>query len=48
MNLAHDADAFTDNGVVGDPTAGDAARGEELLTLASDALCALAVAVVDR
>jgi creatinine amidohydrolase len=48
VNLAHDADAFTDNGVVGDPTAGDAARGEELLTLASDALCALAVAVVDR
>jgi len=48
VNLAHDVDAFTDNGVVGDPTAGDAARGEELLTLASDALCALAVAVVDR
>jgi len=48
VNLAHDVDAFTDNGVVGDPTAGDAARGEELLTLASDALCALAVAVADR
>ena len=48
VNLAHDADAFTDNGVVGDPTEGDAARGEELLALASDALCALAVAVVDR
>jgi len=48
VNLAHDADAFTDNGVVGDPTAGDAARGEELLALASDALCALAVAVVGR
>ena len=48
VNLAHDVDAFSDNGVVGDPTAGDAARGEELLTLASDALCALAVAVVDR
>jgi creatinine amidohydrolase len=48
VNLAHDADAFTDNGVVGDPTGGDAARGQELLALASEALCALAVAVVDR
>jgi creatinine amidohydrolase len=48
VNLAHDADAFTDNGVVGDPTAGDAARGQELLSLASEALCTLAVAVVDR
>jgi len=48
VNLAHDADAFTDNGVVGDPTAGDAGRGEELLALASDALCALAVAIVGR
>ena len=48
VNLAHDADAFTDNGVVGDPTAGDAARGQELLALASEALCTLAVAVVDR
>ena len=48
MNLAHDADAFTDNGVVGDPTGGDAARGQELLALASEALCTLAVAVVDR
>ena len=48
VNLAHDADAFTDNGVVGDPAEGDAARGEELVALASEALCALAVAVVDR
>jgi len=48
VNLAHDADAFTDNGVVGDPTGGDAARGQELLGLASEALCTLAVAVVDR
>ena len=48
VNLAHDADAFTDNGVVGDPGAGDADRGEVLLDLATDALAELAGAVVDR
>lgn len=48
VNLAHDSDEFTENGVVGDPTAGDAERGEELLTLASDALAELAAAVVER
>jgi creatinine amidohydrolase len=48
VNLAHDSDAFTDNGVVGDPAAGDAERGEALLDLASDALAELAAAVVDR
>ena len=48
VNLAHDSDEFSDNGVVGDPTAGDAERGEVLLDLASDALAELAVAVVDR
>ncbi|WP_235271523.1 creatininase family protein [Halorubrum saccharovorum] len=48
MNLAHDSDEFTDNGVVGDPSAGDAERGEELLDLASDALAELAAAVVER
>ena len=48
VNLAHDSDEFTANGVVGDPTAGDAERGEELLGLASDALAELAGAVVDR
>ncbi|WP_256402906.1 creatininase family protein [Halorubrum salinum] len=48
VNLAHDSDEFTDNGVVGDPSAGDAARGEELLDRASDALAELAGAVVDR
>ncbi|GAB3703083.1 creatininase family protein [Halorubrum pallidum] len=48
VNLAHDSDEFTDNGVVGDPSAGDAARGEELLDRAGDALADLATAVVDR
>ncbi len=48
VNLAHDSDEFTGNGVVGDPTAGDAERGEELLELASDALAELAAEVVDR
>jgi len=48
VNLAHDSDEFTGNGVVGDPSAGDAARGEELLDLASDALAELAAAVVER
>ena len=48
VNLAHDSDAFTENGVVGDPTAGDADRGRELLALASDALAELLAAVVAR
>ncbi|PAU85514.1 creatininase [Halorubrum salipaludis] len=48
VNLAHDADEFTDNGVVGDPSAGGAERGEILLDLASDALAELAAAVVER
>ena len=48
VNLAHDADEFTGNGVVGDPHDGDAARGAELLDRASAALAELAAAVVDR
>ena len=48
VNLAHDADEFADNGVVGDPRGGDAARGTELLDLASGALVDLARAVVER
>ncbi|ELZ38359.1 creatininase [Halorubrum saccharovorum DSM 1137] len=48
VNLAHDSDEFTENGVVGDPSAGDVARGEALLDLASDALADLTAAVVDR
>ncbi|VTT86939.1 Creatinine amidohydrolase [Halorubrum sp. DM2] len=48
VNLAHDSDEFTDNGVVGDPRDGDAERGEILLDRASTGLAELAAAVVDR
>lgn len=48
VNLAHDPAEFTENGVVGDPTAGDAALGEELLDLAAAALATLSEAVADR
>jgi creatinine amidohydrolase len=48
VNLAHDSDEFSDNGVVGDPRGGDAARGAELLDRASGALAELAAAVVER
>ncbi|WP_290810175.1 creatininase family protein [Halovivax sp.] len=47
-NLAYDAAEFTENGVVGDPAAGDAARGEELLEVAGEALAALLAAVASR
>ena len=47
-NLAHDSAEFTENGVVGDPGAGDADRGEELLDLAADALDRLLTVVADR
>jgi len=48
VNLAFDSAEFTENGVVGDPDAGDADRGEELLELAADALAALLDAVAER
>jgi Uncharacterized protein, putative amidase len=48
VNLAHDSHEFTDNGVVGDPREGDADRGAELLSVATDALCAVVRAVADR
>jgi creatinine amidohydrolase len=48
VNLAHDSVEFTENGVVGDPGAGGAELGAELLELAVDALCELLVAVSDR
>ncbi|MFB6079158.1 MAG: creatininase family protein [Halarchaeum sp.] len=47
-NLAHDSAEFTENGVVGDPGDGDADRGDELLSLATAALCDLIGAVVER
>ena len=47
-NLAHDSAEFTANGVVGDPGAGDAELGEELLERAADALDRLLTAVAER
>ena len=48
VNLAHDSDEFTDNGVVGDPTAASEALGAELYSQAADALCTLLEAVDAR
>ena len=48
VNLAHDSDEFSANGVVGDPSEGDAERGERLLELAGVGLAELAVAVAER
>lgn len=47
-NLAHDSVEFTENGVVGDPSQGDAALGEELLDEATAALTDLLEAVSTR
>lgn len=47
-NLAYDSSEFTDSGVVGDPSNGDTALGEELLTQAATALCELLDAVTAR
>ncbi|WP_252699989.1 creatininase family protein [Natronosalvus vescus] len=47
-NLAVDSVEFTENGVVGDPTAGDADRGAELLELAASSLERLLEAVATR
>lgn len=48
VNLAHDSEEFTDNGVVGDPTAATAELGERLLARSGDALAELLVAVDSR
>ncbi len=48
VNLAHDTDEFTGNGVVGDPAAGDAELGAELTELAAAALAELLAAVAER
>jgi len=48
VNLAHDSDEFTDNGVVGDPTAATADLGEQLLTRSGEALADLLEAVDNR
>lgn len=47
-NLAYDSDEFTDSGAVGDPRAGDAELGADLLDAAAAALVELLVAVEDR
>jgi len=48
VNLAHDSDEFTDNGVVGDPGDGDADRGEAMLAEAAAALSDLLAALAAR
>ncbi|WP_254528662.1 creatininase family protein [Natrinema gelatinilyticum] len=48
VNLAYDSAEFTENGVVGDPSGGDAERGNELLELAADSLARLLEAVAER
>jgi creatinine amidohydrolase len=45
VNVAHDSDEFTDNGVVGDPTEGDAELGEAMLAEAGEKLSALLAAL---
>lgn len=47
-NLAVDSAEFTENGVVGDPSSGDAERGEKLLERATAALVALLEAIEER
>ncbi len=47
-NLAYDSAEFTENGVVGDPAAGDQQRGEKLLALAADALGSLIETIAER
>lgn len=47
-NLAYDSAEFTDNGVVGDPSRGDATLGSELLDEATEALVELLETVAMR
>jgi creatinine amidohydrolase len=48
VNLAYDSAEFTENGVVGDPSKSDAALGERLLELSSDALVDLLQRLAER
>ena len=48
VNLAHDAEEFTDSGVVGDPGGGDPDLGKRVLTAAADQLVELLDAVATR
>ena len=45
VDVAHDVEAFSDNGVVGDPRDGDAAAGETMLAQAGDAIAELLAAL---
>jgi len=48
VNLAYDADEFSENGAVGDPSTGDAGLGDALLAAAGEALAEVLSAVADR
>jgi creatinine amidohydrolase len=48
VNLAHDSEEFTGNGVVGNPTDGTKSVGAELVDQAATALCTLLSAVATR
>jgi creatinine amidohydrolase len=48
VNLAYDAEEFTESGAVGDPTAGPAEFGEALLTAAGAALSEVVTAATAR
>ena len=48
VNVAYDTEEFAENGVVGDPTEGDAETGERLLAAAAAALAELLAAVDER
>jgi len=48
VNLAFDSVEFAESGVVGDPSAADAERGEALLSAAAEALATLLDAVAER
>ncbi|MFB6160374.1 MAG: creatininase family protein [Haloferacaceae archaeon] len=48
VNLAYDTDEFSENGVVGDPDAGDAALGDALHEAAAAALASVLGAVAER
>jgi creatinine amidohydrolase len=48
VNVAYDSDEFTDNGAVGDPSAGSAADGEAMLAEAAAGLATLLAALERR
>ena len=48
VNVAHDTDAFSENGVVGDPRDGDADTGAKMLQEAASSLADVLNALADR